>query len=107
MCGSGGRVISGSMSNFFVAQDGALLTPPVEEGAVAGVMRSLVLDLAPQLGIPVTIRSLSRQELEAAAALFVTNVRVGVQAVHWYEGRRLQLDARGPRLQELIDHAEA
>jgi 4-amino-4-deoxychorismate lyase len=106
MCSSGGQVISGSMSNLFVARDGALVTPPVEEGAVAGIMRSLVLDLAPKLGIPVSIRTLSRQELEVAPSLFVTNVRLGVQAVHWYEGRRLQPDARGARLQELIDHAE-
>jgi len=66
-----------------------------------------VLDLAPQVGIAVRIQPLSRQDLEAAPALFVTNVRLGVQAVHWYEGRRLHPDARALRLQELIDRAEA
>jgi 4-amino-4-deoxychorismate lyase len=107
MCSPSGQVISGSMSNLFVVQGGALVTPPLEEGGVAGIMRSLVLDLAPQVGIAVRIQPLSRQDLEAAPALFVTNVRLGVQAVHWYEGRRLHPDACGLRLQELIDRAEA
>ena len=107
MCSPGGQVISGSMSNLFVVQGAALVTPPLEEGGVAGIMRSLVLDLAPQVGIAVRIQPLSRQDLEAAPALFVTNVRLGVQAVHWYEGRRLHPDARALRLQELIDRAEA
>jgi 4-amino-4-deoxychorismate lyase len=106
MCSPGGPVISGSMSNLFVVQGGALVTPPLVEAGVAGIMRSLVLDLAPQLGISVSIQPLSRRDLAAATALFVTNVRLGVQAVHWYEGRRLHADDRGLRLQELIDRAE-
>ncbi|HLQ12176.1 MAG TPA: aminodeoxychorismate lyase [Steroidobacteraceae bacterium] len=106
MCARSGQVISGSMSNLFVVQDETLLTPPLEEGGVAGVMRSLVLDLAPQRGIAVRVQPLSPKAVALAPALFVTNVRLGVQAVHWYEGRRLQPDARGLALQELIDRAE-
>ena len=106
MCSRDGEVVSGSMSNLFLVQGGALLTPPLLECGVAGIMRSLVLELAPQLGFSVRVAPLSTQELAAASALFVTNVRLGIQDVHWYEGRQLQLDARCPRLQELIDHAQ-
>jgi 4-amino-4-deoxychorismate lyase len=106
MCASDGEVISGSMSNLFLVQGGTLLTPPLLECGVAGVMRSLVLELAPTVGFSVRVAPLSVQQLAVAPALFVTNVRLGVQDVHWYEGRRLQVDAHGPRLQELIDHAE-
>jgi 4-amino-4-deoxychorismate lyase len=106
MCSTNGEVVSGSMSNLFLVQGATLLTPPLLECGVAGVMRSLVLELAPQLGLAVRVVPLSAEQLAAAPALFVTNVRFGIQAVHWYEGRRLHLDAVGPRLQELIDHAE-
>jgi 4-amino-4-deoxychorismate lyase len=106
MCGGDGEVVSGSMSNLFLVQGGTLLTPPLLQCGVAGILRSLVLELAPQLGFAVRVTPLSAQQLAEAPALFVTNVRLGVQAVHWYEGRRLELDARGARLQELIDHAE-
>jgi len=106
MCSSNGAVVSGSMSNLFLVQGANLLTPPLLECGVAGVMRSLVLELAPQLGLSVRVAPLSVEQLAAAPALFVTNVRLGIQDVHWYEGRRLPVDARSPRLQELIDHAE-
>jgi len=106
MCARNGDVVSGSMSNLFLVQGGMLLTPPLLECGVAGVMRSLVLELAPQLGFEVCVTPLSVAQLAAAPALFMTNVRLGIQDVHWYEGRRLQIDARSPRLQELIDHAE-
>jgi 4-amino-4-deoxychorismate lyase len=106
MCCGDGEVVSGSMSNLFLVQGGALLTPPLLQCGVAGVLRSLVLELAPQLGFVVRVTPVSAQQLAEASALFVTNVRLGVQAVHWYEGRRLEADARGARLQELIDHAE-
>jgi 4-amino-4-deoxychorismate lyase len=106
MCSSNGAVVSGSMSNLFLVQGSNLLTPPLLECGVAGVMRSLVLELAPQLGFSVRVAPLSVEQLAAAPALFMTNVRLGIQDVHWYEGRRLSVDARSPRLQELIGHAE-
>jgi hypothetical protein len=51
----------------------------------------------------VRVASLSVAQLAAARAIIVTNVRLGLQPVHWYEGRRLEVDERGARLQELID----
>lgn len=103
MRSSSGEVVSGSMSNLFVWHGGELLTAPVTHCGVAGVMRSLVLEYAPQLGIAVRIAPLAERDVAAARALFVTNVRLGVQPVHWYQGRRLEVDERGARLQELID----
>ena len=103
MRSSAGEVVCGSMSNLFVCRGGELLTAPVTQCGVAGVMRALVLEAAPRLGIAVRIAPLSERDVDAATALFVTNVRLGLQPVHWYQGRRLELDERGVRLQELID----
>ena len=102
MC-SGGDVVCGSMSNVFVCQDAELLTPPLGDCGVEGVMRSLVMSVAPRCGLTVRVAPLSVPQLAEAPAMFVTNVRLGVQPVHWYEGRRLEVDARGAGLQELID----
>ena len=98
-----GEVVSGSMSNLFVWRDDALLTPPVDQCGVAGVMRSLVLEVAARLGFAVQVAPLPVAALTSMQAMFVTNIRLGVQPVHWYEGRRLAVDGRGARLQELID----
>ncbi|HEV7432665.1 MAG TPA: aminodeoxychorismate lyase [Steroidobacteraceae bacterium] len=103
MRSSAGEVISGSMSNLFVCQDGEWLTPPVTQCGIAGIMRALVLERAPRLGLAVRIASLSERDVHAAPALCVTNVRLGLQPVHWYQDRALAVDQRGARLQELID----
>jgi len=99
----GGEVVSGSMSNLFVWRDDGLQTPPVDQCGVAGVMRSLVLEAAARLGLAVRVAPLPAAALAKAQAMFVTNIRLGVQPVHWYEGRRLFVDGRGERLQGLID----
>ena len=44
-------------------------------------------------------------DLLQAPAIVVTNVRLGLQAVHWYEGRRLALPGSLTRLWEAIDAA--
>ncbi len=41
-----GRVAEGSADNVFVVRDGHLLTPPVTDGALAGITRGLILELA-------------------------------------------------------------
>jgi 4-amino-4-deoxychorismate lyase len=103
MSSSDGEVIGGSMSNLFVCRSGEWLTAPVTHCGVAGVMRALVLEVAPRMGLPVRIRALSAGDVDAASALFVTNVRLGLQPVHWYQGRSLAVDERGAVLQRLID----
>jgi 4-amino-4-deoxychorismate lyase len=103
MRSSAGDVVCGSMSNLFAVQGTQLRTPALTQCGVAGVMRSLVLEFAPRLGFSVEVAPVSPQWLSEATAMFVTNVRLGVQAVHWYEGRRLEPDPRCAQLQELID----
>jgi 4-amino-4-deoxychorismate lyase len=107
MATAAGEVVCGSMSNLFAWRDDALHTPPVDQCGVAGIMRSLVLEAAARLGLAVRVAPLPVAALASMRAMFVTNIRLGVQPVHWYEGRRLAVDGRGERLQELIDGALA
>ncbi len=103
MRSSDGEVVCGSMSNLFVCHDDTWLTAPLTQCGVAGVMRGLILEAAPRLGIAVRVARLSERDVDGAKALFVSNVRLGLQPVHWYQGRTLAVDPRGAPLQELID----
>ena len=107
MCTDRGEPVCGSMSNLFVCRDDEWLTAPVTQCGVAGVMRALVLELAPSIGLKVRVAPLAPRDLAAAAGLFVTNVRLGLQPVHWYQGRKLAVDERGVRLQRIIDDTGA
>jgi 4-amino-4-deoxychorismate lyase len=73
MCTVDGVVISGTMSNFFYVRDGVLGTSDLATCGVAGVQRARILDYARGRAIPVTMKSLHRDELTNADELFVCN----------------------------------
>jgi 4-amino-4-deoxychorismate lyase len=100
-----GEIISGTMSNLFLVQDDVWLTPPLERCGVAGIMRSLVLSFAASAGVQVREATLLPAQLAQAPSIVLSNVRFGLQAVHWYEGRRLTVPPSLARVWEAIDGA--
>ena len=68
-----GTVAEGSVSNVFIVRGGGLVTPPVEDGALPGVTRGAVLEMAQEADIPARERSVTREELLRADEAFVTN----------------------------------
>ncbi|MCE4224860.1 class IV aminotransferase [Methylobacterium sp. C25] len=68
-----GRVACAGTGNLFAVIDRQLVTPPVEEGLLPGITRALLLEQAPNLGLPVRERALSLDELLQAQAVFLTN----------------------------------
>lgn len=103
MFASSGLPVCGSMSNLFVCQEHELLTPAVNLCGVAGVMRTLVLEAAAALSVPLRIVSLREADLARATGLFMSNVRWGLMPVAEYAGRPMQADARVQRLWSWID----
>jgi branched-subunit amino acid aminotransferase/4-amino-4-deoxychorismate lyase len=73
-----GNLTEGTTTNLFVVHDGALWTAPTEEGLLAGIARSLVLDLADSLGWVVRVHPLPLRILQGAEEAFVTNAVIGV-----------------------------
>jgi 4-amino-4-deoxychorismate lyase len=103
MLSASGRVISGSMSNVFLVDDRGLSTPGLRECGVEGVMRRVVLEAAAAAGVEVRERDVSLAELARVDEVFLTNVRLGVQSVTWFEGRSLRGQQFAQRLQRQID----
>lgn len=83
-----GLVADGCYSNFFAVLDGKIMTPPVSEGAIAGVMRSVVLALAGH----VEIRSIRPEELNRATEIWFSNAISGVRWGKDFAGRPLKND---------------
>lgn len=67
-----GRVLEGSSSNVFAVVGGRLVTPPLREGLLAGVTRSVVLEVAGRLELAVEERPLTITELAGADEAFLT-----------------------------------
>jgi len=67
-----GRVAEGTADNVFIVRDGCLLTPPCSEGALEGITRVLVLQLARDNGIETREQPLGVYDLYAADECFLT-----------------------------------
>jgi 4-amino-4-deoxychorismate lyase len=111
MRATSGGLICGSMTNLFLCEAAALITPGVEQCGVAGVMRGLVMDAARALAMPLHIEAISPARMWAAPAAFVTNVRLGLQTIDTLvrreqkgsPSRDLATDERQYRLQDWIN----
>lgn len=89
MCDVRGQVIEGTMSNLFVLSDGRLLTPSLDHCGVAGVARALVLEVASATGMPCEQRVLTRDAVQQADALLLSNALIGLWPVRRLATRNL------------------
>ncbi len=84
-----GRVAEGSADNVFIEHEGVLYTPPVCEGALAGVTRALILELAEERGLPCREQPLAPYDLYTADACFLTGTGAELIPVREIDGRPL------------------
>lgn len=91
-----GKVAEASVANLFACRAGELATPPVSDGALEGITRMTILELAGQLGVPARETSLSRFDLLAADEVFLTGSGAGVVPVRSLDGRRIGSGRPGP-----------
>ncbi|MFD1704204.1 aminotransferase class IV [Methylopila henanensis] len=84
-----GRVACTAMANLFAAFDGTIVTPPVSEGVLPGVIRALVLEVCASLGLAAEERPLAVDDLFGADAVFATNSVRLVMPATALDGRAL------------------
>jgi hypothetical protein len=83
-----GLVLEGTRANVLAVAGGVLRTPPLDGRVLPGVTRQVLLDLADDLGVPVSIGPLPLQELVDADGVLLVNAVRGVQRVHRLGARR-------------------
>ncbi len=84
-----GKVAEGTADNLFIVRDGILLTPPVTDGALAGVTRRLIMQLARDGGIETRERSLAPYDLHTADECFLSGTGTELVPVREIDGRAL------------------
>lgn len=81
----GKNVIEALQGNLFILKGNTLITPPVSEGCLNGVMRKQILALARKIeNLEVVEEVISPFELQKADELFITNVIKGIQPITKY-----------------------
>lgn len=68
-----GHIAEGVMSNIFAVIDGRVCTPPVDDGALPGIIRLKIGLLCARLGLEYSEDSLTPRQLRNATELFCTN----------------------------------
>lgn len=91
-----GTVAEGPGENLFLIKHGHIYTPPASDGALLGITAQSVMQVAKDLGYPISYRSISRDELYIADELFFTGTAAEVTPIREIDGRVIGSGKRGP-----------
>lgn len=97
-----GLVAECTGDNVFVIRDGLITTPPITAGALPGITRAAVIDIARELGIPLAERDLSRHDIYTCDECFLTGTAAEVIAATKLDQRVLGTGKPGPITQKII-----
>jgi branched-chain amino acid aminotransferase len=96
------NVVEALQGNVFMLKGNVLVTPPVSEGCLNGVMRKQILKIAQNLkGIEVIEEVISPFDIQKADELFVTNVIKGVQPITKYRKKEFSIELSKALVAEL------
>lgn len=87
MLNSAGHVAECTGDNIFIVRGGKLETPPISAGALNGITRGVVFELATKMGLPVSESNLTRYDLVTADECFLTGTAAEIVPVATIDGR--------------------
>ena len=76
-----GRIADATIANVFIIKSNKIITPPLSEGCVAGVVRRFFLETLPVNGFNVEEKPISVEDLQQANEVFLTNAVRGIRVV--------------------------
>ena len=95
MLGDNDVVAEGSGQNLFLIKDGKITTPPIETGALGGITRKTVIEIAQSMSIPLEEKNISIEDLKDADELFFTGTATEVVGVVAIDGENIGSGAPG------------
>jgi branched-subunit amino acid aminotransferase/4-amino-4-deoxychorismate lyase len=87
-----GEICSVTTANLFWVKDGTVHTPTLSSGAIAGITRECVIDIASKHFIPLLEGVYEMADLTDADEIFLTSSALGVAPVTTFDFRRYAVD---------------
>jgi branched-chain amino acid aminotransferase len=87
MLNDAGNVAECTADNVFIIKRGQIFTPPITAGALRGITRSVVFEIAAELGIKVTETDITRHDVFIADECFLTGTAAEIIPVIEVDGR--------------------
>jgi branched-chain amino acid aminotransferase len=103
MLNSEGFVAECTGDNIFILKGRQLLTPPLSAGALYGITRGVVMDLARQSGLEVSEPNLTRYDVYNADECFLTGTAAEVIPVVKVDGRVIGSGKPGAGTRDLLE----
>lgn len=97
------HVIGGTMSNLFLVESGALVTPELSRCGVAGVTRQRVMQAAAERGLACREESVTQARLLGAQEAMLVNSLIGAWQIGACAGRRWEAGTVTARVREWLD----
>ncbi|KGP72778.1 branched-chain-amino-acid transaminase [Pontibacillus yanchengensis] len=97
-----GYVTEGSADNIFIVKNGTIYTPPVYLGALEGVTRNAIIDLAKEHGYDLKEEPFTRHDVYVADEVFLTGTAAEVIAVVEVDQRKIGEGKPGEMTNELL-----
>jgi branched-chain amino acid aminotransferase len=102
------NVVEAIQGNIFMLTGNKLITPPVSEGCLNGVMRKQILEFAKKMDdLEVIEEVISPFDLQKADELFITNVIKGIQPISKYRKKEFDVVLAKVLLQKLNEVVRA
>jgi branched-chain amino acid aminotransferase len=103
MLNDAGNVAECTADNVFVIKHGQIFTPPITAGALQGITRSVVFDIAGEFGINVIERDFTRHDIFVADECFLTGTAAEIVPVVKADGRIIGNGKPGPITTRIIE----
>jgi branched-chain amino acid aminotransferase len=100
------NVVEALNGNVFMVKEDTVITPPLDDGCLRGIIRKQIITILGQLDeYSFEERSVSPFELLKADEIFITNVMIGIQPISHYRNkkyRKVVANQLLPRLNTMI-----
>jgi branched-chain amino acid aminotransferase len=107
MLNAEGFVAECTGDNLFIVKNGELSTPPLSAGALYGITRRVVMDIAAESGFKVSESNLTRYDVFNADECFLTGTGAEVVPVVKIDGRAIGTGKPGPITKKLVTRYHA
>src|SRR5213596_2400833 len=96
MLNDAGNVAECTADNVFIIKRGQIFTPPITAGALRGITRSIVFEIAAELGIKIMETDITRHDVFIADECFLTGTAAEIIPVIKADGRVIGNGKPGP-----------
>jgi branched-chain amino acid aminotransferase len=102
MLNDAGNIAECTADNVFIIKHGQIFTPPITAGALRGITRSVVFDMAGEFDLKVTEADLTRHDIFVADECFLTGTAAEIVPVVKADGRSIGNGTPGPITTRII-----